>query len=179
MLLNVKNSEYLNGTLRGLVQLLVSRSGQLAGARRQKNQSLADFGTSDIANFWLLYTISTHLPAFHQYFEAAQLHPEVLYSEMAALAGSLTTFSTSIQPRDLPRYDHEHQGQCFGVLDSFLRELLEAVVPNNFIALPLKHPVAGHGVKNSRQCPCRAMITSTINSTRTNAFTISNSGRYD
>jgi type VI secretion system protein ImpJ len=137
-MLNVKSSEYLNGILRGLLQLLVARSGHLAGARRQKNQSLADFGSSDIANFWLLYTINTHLPAFHHYLEASQLHPEVLFSEMATLAGSLTTFSTSIQPRDLPRYDHDHQGQSFGVLDSLLRELLETVVPNNFIALPLK-----------------------------------------
>jgi type VI secretion system protein ImpJ len=137
-MLNVKSSEYLNGLLRGLVQLLVARSSQLAGARRQKNQSLAEFGSSDIANFWLLYTINTHLPAFHHYFEAAQLHPEVLFSEMAALAGSLTTFSNKIQPRDLPRYDHEHQGQSFGVLDSLLRQLLETVVPNNVIALPLK-----------------------------------------
>ena len=136
--LNVKGSEYLNGLLRGLLQLLVARSSQLAGARRQKNQSLADFGSADIANFWLLYTINTHLPAFQHYFEASQLHPEILFSEMAALAGSLTTFSTSIQPRDLPRYDHEHQGQSFGVLDALLRELLETVVPNNFIALPLK-----------------------------------------
>jgi type VI secretion system protein ImpJ len=137
-MLNVKSSEYLNGLLRGLLQLLVTRSDQLAGARRQKNQSLAEFGSSDIANFWLLYTINTHLPAFQGYFEAAQLHPEVLFSEMAALAGSLTTFSTSIQPRDLPRYDHEHQGQSFSELDASLRELLETVVPTNFVALPLK-----------------------------------------
>jgi type VI secretion system protein ImpJ len=137
-MLNVKSSEYLNGLLRGLLQLLVARSSQLAGARRQKNQSLADFGSADIANFWLLYTINTHLPAFHRYFEASQLHPELLFSEMAALAGSLTTFSTTIQPRDLPRYDHEHQGQSFGVLDSLLRELLETVIPSNFIALALK-----------------------------------------
>ncbi len=137
-MLNVKSSEYLDGLLRGLLQLLVARSGQLAGARRQKNQSLADFGSADIANFWLLYTINTHLPAFHQFFEASQLHPEILFSHMAALAGSLTTFSSSIHPRDLPRYDHEHQGQSFGLLDSMLRELLETVVPSNFVALPFK-----------------------------------------
>lgn len=137
-MLNVKSSEYLNGVLRSLLQLLVARNGQLAGARRQKNQSLADFGSADIANFWLLYTINTHLPAFHHFFEASQLHPEILFSHMAALAGSLTTFSNSIQPRDLPRYDHEHQGQSFGLLDSLLRELLETVVPSNFVALPLK-----------------------------------------
>jgi type VI secretion system protein ImpJ len=137
-MLNVKSSEYLNGLLRGLLQLLVARSSQLAGARRQKNQSLADFGSSDIANFWLLYTINTHLPAFHHYFEASHLHPEVLFAEMTTLAGSLTTFSNSIQPRDLPRYDHEHQGQSFSVLDSLLRELLETVVPTNFISLALK-----------------------------------------
>jgi type VI secretion system protein ImpJ len=57
---------------------------------------------------------------------------------MLALAGSLTTFSLTIHPRDLPQYDHDDLGGCFTVLDEKLRLLLETVVPANFIALPLK-----------------------------------------
>lgn len=110
----------------------------LSGVRRQKNQSLAEFTASDIAGFWLLYTINTHLPLLRHIFEAKHGHPEGLFALMLSLSGSLTTFSLEIQPRDLPAYDHDDLGSCFSALDEKLRELLEAVVPANFVALPLK-----------------------------------------
>jgi type VI secretion system protein ImpJ len=137
-MINVRASELLMGILRGLVEVLVSRSGQLAGARRQRNQSLADFSASDIASFWLLYTINTHLPLFHQWMEAAQVHPERMYSEMLALGGALTTFSRNIAPSDFPRYDHEGLGSCFLEMERKILELLNTVIPSRFIALPLR-----------------------------------------
>jgi type VI secretion system protein ImpJ len=137
-MVNLKGSDYLTGILRGLVELLVARSSQLSGARRQRNQSLADFSASDIANFWLLYTINTQLPTLRHYFESNRVHPEALFVQMLELAGSLATFSPKVEPRDLPSYDHEQLGQCFGLLDALLRELLETVIPSNFVALPLK-----------------------------------------
>ncbi len=48
---------------------------------------------------------------------------------MLTLAGSLTAFSTKLQPRDLPVYDHDNLGFCFTDLDEKLRLLLETVVP--------------------------------------------------
>jgi type VI secretion system protein ImpJ len=136
--LNVKGDELLSGILRGLIETLVSRSSQLAGARRQRNQSLADFSASDIANFWLLYTINTHIPVLRHMFDSAQIHPQGLYLQMLSLAGALTTFSSKVEPRDLPKYEHEKLGPCFMALDAVIAELLETVVPSNFVSLPLK-----------------------------------------
>ena len=136
--LDVHASALLAGVCRGVIELLVARSSQLAGARRQRNDSLADFSASDVANFWLLYTMNTELPELRHMLESTRVHPEVLFRAMLRLAGSLTTFSTKFESRDLPRYDHEQLGQVFGLLDSLLRELLETVVPSNFVALPLK-----------------------------------------
>lgn len=137
-LIGIGASEYLIAIARRLVEILSSRSSALSGMRRQKNQTLADFTASDIANFWLLYTLNTHFPAFRHLFESRAGHPEALYQAMLSLAGSLTTFSTTIHPRDLPAYDHEDLGRCFGELDEKLRVLLETVVPTNVISLPLK-----------------------------------------
>ena len=95
--------------------------GDCSGLRRQKNQTLADFTAADIANFWLLYTINTAFPTFRHLFETRGGHPEELYSAMLTLAGSLTTFSTNIHPRDLPAYDHDDLGACFTDLDEKLR----------------------------------------------------------
>ena len=137
-LLNVRANEYVVGIIRGLVELLSARSSQLSGARRQKNQSLADFSAADIANFWLLYTVNSYFPVFNFLFASQQAHPEELYSAMTELAGSLTTFSSSIRPRDLPLYDHDDLGNRLSALDAKLRSLLETVVPTNFVSLPLK-----------------------------------------
>src|SRR5580658_5663866 len=97
-------SEYLLAMLRRLVEILAAKTNALSGTRRQKNQSLADFTASDIANFWLLYTANSYFPAFSHLYESKMGHPEELYAAMVALAGSLTTFSQKMRPRDMPLY---------------------------------------------------------------------------
>lgn len=137
-LVDFSASDYLVAIARRLVEILAAKSSQLAGTRRQKNLSLAEFGTSDIANFWLLYTINTHFPLFQHLFETRRGHPAALYESMLSLAGALTTFSLKIHPRDLPTYDHDNLSPCFTDLDEKVRTLLETVVPSNFVSLPLK-----------------------------------------
>ena len=141
-LLDISASEYLVAILRRLVEILAAKSSTLSGTRRQKNQSLAEFTAADIANFWLLYTVNSYLPVMRHIFESRKGHPEGLYTTMLALAASLTTFSSTLQPRDLPNYNHDNLGACFTDLDEKLRLLLETVVPSNFVSLPLKlsHP---------------------------------------
>jgi type VI secretion system protein ImpJ len=137
-LIEIGASEYLIGLLRGLLELLAARSTQLSAGRRQKNQSLADFTASDIANFWLLYTVNSNYPVFSHLYESKMSHPEELYSAMVGLAGSLTTFSRKLRPRDLPLYAHDSLGPIFSELDEKLRTLLETVVDTNLVSLPLK-----------------------------------------
>ena len=57
-------NDYLLAIARRLVEILATRSSAIAGMRRQKNQTLADFTAADIANFWLLYTVNTAFPTF-------------------------------------------------------------------------------------------------------------------
>lgn len=137
-LVDFSASDYLVSITRRLVEILTARSSGIAGMRRQKNQTLADFTAADIANFWLLYTVNSAFPMFHHLFETRGGHPEVLFEAMLALAGGLTTFSPTIHPRDLPTYDHDDLGGCFTDLDEKLRALLETVVPTNIVSLPLK-----------------------------------------
>ena len=136
--LDFKASDYLTTIARRLVEILTTRSGAISGMRRQKNQTLADFTAADIASFWLLYTLNTAFPVFRHLFETRGGHPELLYSTMLELAGALTTFSTTVHPRDLPVYDHNDLGGCFTELDEKLRFLLDTVVPSNFVSLPLQ-----------------------------------------
>ncbi len=137
-LLDLAASDFLVSILRRLVEIVAAKSTQVAGTRRQKNLNLADFGAADIANFWLLYTINSSFPLLQHLFETRRGHPEVLFQVMLSLAGSLTTFSSQIHPRDLPKYEHNDLCTCFEDLDEKIRVLLETVVPSNFVSLPLK-----------------------------------------
>jgi type VI secretion system protein ImpJ len=137
-LLDFATSDPVMSIARRLVEILSAKSSTLAGLRRQKNLSLADFGAADIANFWLLYTINSHFPLIQHLFETKQGHPAQLFETMLSLAGALTTFSTGIHPRDLPKYDHDDLTTCMAELDDKVRTLLETVVPSNFVSLPLK-----------------------------------------
>jgi type VI secretion system protein ImpJ len=137
-LIDIHAHPTLKRILSNMVELLVARSSQLSGTRRQKNQSLADFSASDVANFWLLYTINSHLPVLRHFLESTNIQPEVLFNELSDMAGALTAFSSKIAPKDLPTYNHERLGTCFTELDRLIRAMLETVVPSNFVALPLK-----------------------------------------
>jgi type VI secretion system protein ImpJ len=137
-LIDLSASDILLSVARRIVEILTAKSSTLSGTRRQRNQSLAEFSISDVASFWLLYTINTHLPPLRHLFETRRGHPAQLFSAMSALAGALTTFSTTIHPRTLPAYDHNDLTGCFTALDDKLRLLLETVVPANYVSLPLK-----------------------------------------
>ena len=137
-MLDIHGNLTLKRILSGLVELLVTRGNQLSSTRRQRNQSLADFSASDVANFWLLYTINTYLPGLRHLLGSSRVTAERLFREMSDLAGALTSFSNKIEPRDLPGYEHENLGVCFAELDRVIRLMLETVVPTNFVSLPLK-----------------------------------------
>ena len=137
-LINISASDYLLAITRRLVEILSAKSTGLAGTRRQKSQSLAEFSIADVASFWLLYTINTHMPQLRHLFETRRGHPAELYAAMVSLAGALTTFSSTVHPRDLPVYDHADPGPGFAALDATIRDLLETVVPANYASLPLR-----------------------------------------
>jgi type VI secretion system protein ImpJ len=137
-LVDFQASEHLVSIVRRLVEILAAKGSELAGNRRQKNQALANFTASDIASFWLLYTINSNFPLLNHFFQAGKGHPERVFHTMLGLAGALTTFSTDIHARDLPKYDHDNLSFCFSDLDEKIRLLLETVVPSNFVSLALK-----------------------------------------
>jgi type VI secretion system protein ImpJ len=136
-LLDIAASPALVTVTRRLVELLSARSSTLSGMRRERNVGLADFGTADVANFWLLYTVNSHLPRFRHFLETRGGHPSDLFSAMLELAGTLMTFADG-HPRELPAYDHANLTACFATLDGLVRKLLETAVPAHHVALPLR-----------------------------------------
>ena len=136
--LKVSASIWLVNMLRQLVEILITKSGSLGEQRRQRNASLADFTTSEVAIFWLLHTINNSIPTMAHYFRSPLLHPEPLYLEMAQLVGQLMTFATEFHPKDIVRYEHNDLYFTFSNLSAMLKELLETVIPSRCVPIPLE-----------------------------------------
>jgi type VI secretion system protein ImpJ len=134
-LLDFSASPYLSGIVSELLERLSSRSHGLAAVRQQRNQSLADFGITGVASFWLLYTVNSHLPLIRHLQDTRHGHPAQLFEAMLSLAGSLTTFSTDLTPASLAAYDHDDLGASFHDLARDVFTLLDTVIPKNCVAL--------------------------------------------
>ncbi len=135
-ILSVGTSPVLANLVHRIVERVAAKSAALAGMRRQRNQGLADFSVTDIASFWLLYTLNTHLPRLRHLHEVRTGHPQELWEALLALTGALTTFAPTTHR--MPTYDHVRLGECFGALEVILLELLETVVPETAVSLPLR-----------------------------------------
>lgn len=141
-LLDLAANDYLVGIARRLVERVAAKASAVSGTRRQRNQGLADFSVTDVAGFWLLYTLNTHLPSLRHLYEVRRGHPAALWEAMIALAGALTTFAAA--PTPLPTYDHLRLGDVFTLLDARVHELLDTAVPDTAIARALR--VVRHSV---------------------------------
>ena len=97
--LKASASSWLINMMRQLVEVLIAKSSSLGEQRRQKNDALADFTTSEVAVFWLLHTINSSIPLMSHYFHSPLLHPEKLYLEMAKMVGQLLTFALEEHPK--------------------------------------------------------------------------------
>jgi type VI secretion system protein ImpJ len=133
---DVEASAMLTALARRVAERVAAKGSSLAGARRQRNQGLADFSVSDVASFWLLYTLNTHLPLLRHLHEVRGGHPSRLWEALVALAGALSTFATAARP--LPAYEHDRLGECFAQLEALILELLETAVPEAAVSLPLR-----------------------------------------
>ncbi len=137
-ILNVTASSWLVSMLRQIVEILITKSGSLGEQRRQRNASLADFTTSEVAVFWLLHTINSSIPGMSHYFRSPVVHPEKIYLALAELVGKLMTFSIDVQPKDIVKYDHDDLYFTFYNLSNQLKDLLETVIPSRCVPIPLE-----------------------------------------
>lgn len=129
-------SLHLQSIASQLADLLLARSDSLSLTKRQKNTSLAAFSSTDVARFWLLYTVNSHYAGIRHM--AGVSHPADLFAEMLSLAGALTAFSRDTRPGDLPSYNHGAPAEPFNKLNWIIRHLLDTVIPSNAISLPLR-----------------------------------------
>jgi len=133
----IQGAPPLPAMLKRLLDILRVKSRALAAAHRERARSVMEYGTSDIASFWLLHTVNRAYPLLNHCLAFPRTHPEELYKALAQLAGELLTFSSTLTLADVPAYRHEDLTGTFQQLDLLLRELLETVISNRYVLIPL------------------------------------------
>lgn len=136
--LHLSSSETLMAMGQRLAGMLQAKHETLSGRRRERADQVAEFGSSDVALFWLLHTVNRAYPALAHLLQHPQQHPEKLYTFLSDLVASLMTFSMDYRLSDLPPYRHEDPFQSLTTLETMARELLDTVVPNQYIPIALE-----------------------------------------
>lgn len=136
--LHIACSPALMNMIRRLSEMLHAKSASLCEERSQRTTGIVEFSSSDLGNFWLLHTVNSYIPVIDHFNRAPQVHPEMLFTSLAQLAGALTTFSPNIRPNDLPGYDHNNLSSTFMEMEKSIQELLKAVVPTGAVQIPLE-----------------------------------------
>lgn len=137
-LLSLSASTVLVSELGDLLHRLAARRKRLMAMRRESNERMADFAVADVSLFWLLNALNSAEPVLTELHQTPSRHPELLYRELARLAGSLLTFSLEHHADDIPRYRHDMPEQVFPPLFTLLDQLLEASLPSRVIAIALE-----------------------------------------
>jgi len=151
--LTIKSAPLLFLQLRRLLDALQAKVSALYGHHREPSKNVIEFRSGDMSSFWLLHTASTAGATLSHYFHHPALHPERLYEQLLALAGSLMTFSKSWTLADLPAYNHGDPGPAFSTLHQIIRELLDTVISSRYFAIALREvkPSYWHGMLDSQK----------------------------
>lgn len=136
--LQIGASPQLMATLKRVVEVLDGKSAAMSARRKQDQKSVAEYASSEVADFWLTHTVHSGLAPLRHHLEARRSRPEQLFVEMSRLAGALCTFSLDSHPRTLPLYDHERLAETFAALEQHIRAHLEVIVPTSYVSIALE-----------------------------------------
>jgi type VI secretion system protein ImpJ len=125
---------------------------ELSGMLNQRGEALAarmtapgQAGVAQVADFLLLQSINGWQNVLAHWADAANLHPEALYTALVQMAGEFATFLETRRPNSYPAYRHDDLQRSFAPVVADLRRALSAVLEATAIAIPLRD--ARHGVR--------------------------------
>ncbi|MBS8268251.1 type VI secretion system baseplate subunit TssK [Halomonas litopenaei] len=136
--LHLSASPVLLTLVQRLIGVLQAKNDALSSRRRERADKVAEFGSSDVTLFWLLYTVNRAYPHLSHLLAHPRLSPVELFRFLSDLVASLMTFSTAHRLDELPSYQHLDAAASLFTLETRARELLDTVVPNEYIPIALE-----------------------------------------
>lgn len=122
--LHIGASPYLMAALRELLTSLMARRRALLESTRESAKAALEFRTSDITSFLQLTTINAMVAVVQHMLDSPQLSPWQAYVLLVQLTGQLLTFSTAVDPTQLPKYAHTDLATTFSGLFDTIKELM-------------------------------------------------------
>jgi type VI secretion system protein ImpJ len=125
---------------------------EFAGMIHQRGEALAARvnapgarGVAEVADFMLLQAINRWQALLQHWADAANLHPETLYSAYVEMAAEFATFTeANRRPNSYPGYRHEDLQRSFAPVVADLRRSLSSVIEQNATSIALQE--RRHGV---------------------------------
>lgn len=136
-ILQVEASPFILAGMKRLLRLMSTRRRSLAEAARERGDATVEYNAADITRFLLLNAINTYLPVLNHLVDMPDVPPRVAYTWMLALAGQLTTFSATVDPLALPKFNYNDLRSTFEPLFARITELLQATVKEHYVSMPL------------------------------------------
>ncbi len=136
-LVRIGASGHLVAMVQRLVELFSAKVRTLNERRKQASAAAADFGHSDVSDFFVLQALSGAIPVLQHIRSNPELHPERLYELLVRVIGSLCPFSFEIDVHTVDRYDHGELTRVFNALEAQLRALIDVAMPTRLKALAL------------------------------------------
>lgn len=131
---NCQAAPRLAGFVTELQGLLHARGESLAS-----RVSDAGRGAAEFSDLLMLLAVNRYEPLISHLAQLDGLHPESLYRELVAIAGELSTLTTSgRRPREFPVYKHHDLRGTFEPVILALRDSFETVPIERAVPLPLK-----------------------------------------
>ena len=135
--LRIGASPYLLSRFRKLLGTMTAKQRTLSDSRRQRTAAAVEFQASDAAKFWLLNALNLSIPAIAHVVDHATDHPEQAYLHLAQLIGQLCTFAVDGDPTTIPKFNYLELGEVFEPMFERAHKLLEAVLAERYIEIPL------------------------------------------
>lgn len=133
-------SQAVHLLIRRLLDILLVKSQSLGAMHRERSGKVMEYGTSDVASFWLQHTVNRNFPLLNHFLHQPDATSEALYLSLAQIAAELITFSSSHSLADIPLYRHDDLTSVLVRLDELIRELLGTVISARYVVIPLSTP---------------------------------------
>ncbi|MEP6651876.1 MAG: type VI secretion system baseplate subunit TssK [Myxococcales bacterium] len=135
--MRIDSAPFLMGGVRRLLSLMVTKQRQLAGDRHQRDGATVEFNAGDITRFLQLSTLNTAIPLLTYAASNGEITPNQLYLLLIQVAGQLATFSSDVDPSQLPTYLYTDLRSTFEELFARVTALLQTTIREAYMTVPL------------------------------------------
>lgn len=124
-----------------------ARCEQLGADAAQRGLTFATATPADVEQLVKLAALNELTTRFGAYVGTPEHHPYSLYTLLCEAIGKVALWDDLRRPRELSPYVHDEAGPVFEELFTYLRTLINGLLPKDFIERPFQTKDGGFGVE--------------------------------